>query len=554
MVLECLKKENVTTVFGYPGGQVIPLYDALYNCEGLEHILVRHEQGAAHAADGYARATGKVGVCIATSGPGATNLVTGIANAYMDSVPMVIVTGQVPTSGLGKDSFQEVDITNITFAISKHNYLVKDLKELPRIFKEAFHLAASGRPGPVLIDIPKDVQVAKGEFVYPEEVKIRGYKPTYQGHLAQIRKVAKIINQAKRPVICAGGGVILSGAHEELLKLANTVSIPVTTTLMGLGSFPEEHQLSLGMLGMHGTCSANYAINEADLILALGTRFSDRSTGSVSSFAPKADIVHIDIDPAEIGKNVFSFYPLVGDVKEVLKALLQLVESKENSAWTSQIASWKTHYPLSYDRESAEIKPQYVIEQIHQLTNGEGIIATEVGQHQMWAALHYTHSKPRHFISSGGLGTMGYGLPAAIGAQLGMRDKLVFNIAGDGSIQMNIQELIVAVEHKLPIKIVILNNGHLGMVRQWQELFFNKRYSSTVLSCCPDFVKLAEAYGAAGIRIDKKENVVKALEESIKITDRPTILEFIISPEENVFPMVPPGGCIDQMMTGGTKK
>lgn len=554
IILECLKKEGVTDIFGYPGGQVIPLYDALYGFEGLNHILVRHEQGAAHAADGYARATGKVGVCIATSGPGATNLVTGIANAYMDSIPMVIITGQVPTGSLGKDSFQEVDITSITFAITKHNYLVKDIKELPRVFKEAFHLASTGRPGPVLIDIPRDIQIAKGEFAYPEEVKVKGYKPTYQGHLAQIKKIAKIINNAKRPVICSGGGVILSGAQGEVLKVAEALSIPVTTTLMGLGSFPENHPLSLGMLGMHGTGYANYAINEADLILALGTRFSDRVTGAVSSFAPKAEIVHIDIDPAEIGKNVPCLYPVVGDVKEVLRALNQLLEPKKNPAWSEQIGNWKTSYPLTYDKNSEEIKPQYVLEQICELTKGEGIIVTEVGQHQMWAALYCTHNKPRHFLSSGGLGTMGFGLPAAIGAQLGQRDKTVFNIAGDGSIQMNIQELIVAVEHKLPIKIVILNNGYLGMVRQWQELFFNRRYSSTTLDFTPDFVKLAEAYGAVGIRVEKKEDVVKALSKSLEIKDLPTVLDFHISPEENVFPMVPPGGTVQQMMMGGGKR
>lgn len=553
-VLECLKREGVTKVFGYPGGTVVPLYDALYDFEGLEHILVRHEQGAAHAADGYARATGTVGVCIATSGPGATNLVTGIANAYMDSVPMVIITGQVPTSGLGKDTFQEVDMTSITFAITKHNYLVKDIKDLPRVFKEAFHLAATGRPGPVLIDIPKDIQTAKAEFVYPEEVKIRGYKPTYYGHLAQIKKIAKIINQAKRPIICAGGGVISSGAEVELLKLAEDLAIPVTTTLMGLGCFSEDHPLSLGMLGMHGTGYANYAINECDLILALGTRFSDRSTGAVEHFAPKAQIIHIDIDPAEIGKNVFSYYPVVGDVKAVLKALVQLLDVKENPEWLARVEQLKTAYPLTYDKDSPELKPQYVIEEICRTAGDQAIIVTEVGQHQMWAALHYTHTKSRHFVSSGGLGTMGYGLPAAIGAQMGQPEKTVFNIAGDGSIQMNIQELIVAVEHKLPIKIVILNNGYLGMVRQWQELFFSKRYSATPLSCCPDFIKLAEAYGAAGIRVEKKEEVHKALKEAMEINDRPTVLEFRIAPEENVFPMVPPGGTVGQMIMGGGKK
>jgi len=554
IVLECLKSEGVKEIFGYPGGCVIPLYDALYSCEGLKHILVRHEQGAAHAADGYARATGKVGVCIATSGPGATNLVTGIANAYMDSVPMVVITGQVTTAGLGKDTFQEVDMTSITFPITKHNYLVKDVKDLPRVFKEAFHLASTGRPGPVLIDIPKDILTAKSEFSYPEEVRIRGYKPTYQGHLAQIRKIAKMVNQAKRPVIYAGGGVIISKAEAELLKMAEGLSIPVTTSLMGLGCFPEDHPLSLGMLGMHGTGYANYAINEADLLIALGTRFSDRSTGAVESFAPKAEIIHIDIDPAEIGKNIFSYYPVVGDVKEVLKALVQMLEPKENPDWVANINKWKEAYPLTYDKESNEIKPQYVIEEIRRITQGDGIIVTEVGQHQMWAALHYSHTKPRHFISSGGLGTMGYGLPAAIGAQMGRPDKVVFNIAGDGSIQMNIQELIVAVEHQLPIKIAILNNGYLGMVRQWQELFFNKRYSATPLNCCPDFVKLAEAYGAVGLRIEKKEDVSRVLTQAMSITDKPTVLDFRIAPEENVFPMVPPGGTVGQMIFGGGKK
>lgn len=554
IVFECLKRENVDTVFGYPGGQVIPLYDALYNVKGIKHVLVRHEQGAAHAAEGYARASGKVGVCIATSGPGATNLVTGIADAHMDSVPLVAITGQVTTGALGKDSFQEVDMKSITFAITKHNYLVKDIKDLPRVFKEAFHLASTGRPGPVLIDIPADIQVAKTEFVYPHEAKIRGYKPTYNGHLAQIKKISKVINGAKKPMIIAGGGVIISGGEKELLELAETLSIPVATTLMGLGAFPEDHPLSLGMIGMHGTAYANYAANETDLILALGTRFSNRATGAVKAFAPKADIIHIDIDPAEIGKNVQCLYPIVGDVKTVLQPLNQLLEKKENPEWLSQIKKWKDDFPLTYEQSAEQIKPQYVIEEIMRLGKGEPIIVTDVGQHQMWSALFYRHSKARHFISSGGLGTMGFGLPAAIGAQFGQPDKTVVLIAGDGGSQMNMQELMVAVENKLPIKIIILNNSYLGMVRQWQEIFYQKHYSSVDMSAAPDFVKLAEAYGAVGLRAEKPEEVTAVLEKALAVKDGPVLIDFRIVKEENVFPMIPGGGSVAQMIIGGAKK
>lgn len=545
ILIKSLEQEGVDTIFGYPGGQVIPIYDALYDAE-LNHYLVRHEQGAAHAADGYARATGKPGVCLATSGPGATNLVTGIANAYMDSVPMVAITGQVPTPLVGKDAFQEVDITGITLPITKHNYMVKDIKDLARTIKEAFHIATTGRPGPVLIDIPKDVSVSVGEFKYPKQVELPGYKPTYFGHGAKIIQAAKAIANAQRPVIHAGGGVVISGAHEELRKLAESTMIPVATTLMGKGSFPENHPLSLGMLGMHGTKYANYATCEADLIIAVGVRFGDRVTGAVDCFAPEATIVHIDIDPAEIGKNIQVDIPIVGDIKNVLQELLERIQAKQATEWQDKISLWKKEYPLSFDEEG--VKPQAIIQAIWEATNGEAVIATEVGQHQMWTAQYYNFSKPRSFISSGGLGTMGFGLPAAIGAQVGRPGETVFNIAGDGSIQMNIQEMATAVEYDLPVNVAILNNGYLGMVRQWQELFFNRRYSHTEISG-PDFVKLADAYGAEGIRVDKAADIKPALEQAIA-SSKPVILDFVVEREENVFPMVPPGGANNKMIGG----
>ena len=551
ILVDALIKEKVEVMFGYPGGVLLPIYDELYDSP-IKHILTRHEQGAVHAADGYARASGKVGVCIATSGPGASNLVTGIANAYLDSVPLVAITGQVPTSLIGGDAFQEVDITGITRPIVKHNYLVKDVKDFPRIIKEAFYLARTGRPGPVLIDIPKDVAVAKTDKKYPDKVNIRGYKPTYYGHPGQIKKAARLIKESRRPVIYAGGGVIISGAHKELYKFATKCNIPVLTSLMGKGGFPETHSLSLGMVGMHGTAYANLVIHNADLIIAIGARFADRVTGKVDEFAPYAKIIHIDIDPASVSKNVPVDIPIVGDVKNVLKELLKVVEKPDTKEWLKQIEKWKKQYPLEVKQKmSGKIKPQFVVQKIYELTKGKAIITTEVGQNQMWAAMFYKYTEPRTFITSGGLGTMGYGFPAAIGVQFARPDKVVFDIAGDGSIQMNIQELATAVEHKLPIKIAILNNNYLGMVRQWQELFFNKRYSHTYLgSANPDFVKIAEAYGAMGLIAEKPKDVEKVLKEALKIKNRPVIMDFIVEEEENVFPMVPAGAPVHKMIMG----
>ncbi|MCX5749978.1 MAG: biosynthetic-type acetolactate synthase large subunit [Candidatus Saganbacteria bacterium] len=547
-LLESLKKEGVEVIFGLPGGQVLPLYDALYSEKGIRHILVRHEQGAGHAADGYARASGKVGVCLATSGPGATNLVTAIANAHMDSIPMVAITGQVGTAFLGKDSFQEADITGITLPITKHSYLVKDASQIPYIVKEAFHIASTGRPGPVLIDIPKDIQIKKIEFNYPEKLDLDSYKPTYHGHPKQISIASKLIDSAQKPMIYAGGGVIMAGAEKELLELATKISAPVTTTLMGKGAFPETHPLSLGMLGMHGTVYANYAVTECDVLIAIGARFDDRVTGHIDHFAPNAKIIHIDIDPAEIGKNVSVDIPIVGDVKNVLTALNKHVKQKEaHSPWIAQVMGWKEKHPLCY-KDDGTLKPQAVIEKIYEVTKGEAIICTEVGQNQMWAAQYYKYTKPRTFISSGGLGTMGFGFPAAIGAQVACPDKIVIDIAGDGSIQMNIQELNTAVNNKLPVIIAILNNRYLGMVRQWQELLHGRRYSHTDLEDNPDFVKIAQAYGANAIRVEKLEDVGPALKKAIASRDKPTVIEFVVTREENVFPFVPAGQPINEMI------
>jgi len=549
IVVEALQKEGVKVIFGYPGGAVIPLYDVLYDVKEIKHILTRHEQAAAHAADGYARATGKVGVCIATSGPGATNLVTGITTAYMDSIPMIALTGQVPTSMIGNDAFQEANITGITYSVTKHNYLVKDIDKLPHILKEAFYIATTGRKGPVLIDLPKDILTSKTGFPYPERVKIRSYNPNYKGNLKQVKKAAELIDKSEKPVIYAGGGVVSSNTSRELIQFAHHTNIPVTTTLMGLGVFPEDDSLSLKMLGMHGTKYANYAISESDLIIAIGARFDDRITGNVSEFAPYARIIHIDIDPTAISKSVRVDIPIVGDAQNVLSQLLIFTrKGKERKNWHKRINNWKKDYPLKYER-NGELKPQFVVEKIWELTKGEAIIATEVGQNQMWAAQFYKYIKPRTFISSGGLGTMGYGFPASIGAQVGCPEKIVFDIAGDGSFQMNIQELATAVNYKIPVKIAILNNGYLGMVRQWQQLFYNFRYSQVDLGSCPDFVKIAEAYGAAGIRVDKTEEVEPALKKALAIQG-PVVMDFRISREENVYPMVPAGASLTQMIEG----
>ncbi|MCK4249242.1 MAG: biosynthetic-type acetolactate synthase large subunit [Candidatus Omnitrophica bacterium] len=553
MLIKCLENEGVEVIFGYPGGSVIPIYDAIYD-SSIRHILVRHEQCAAHAADGYARATGKTGVCMATSGPGGTNLVTGIANAYMDSIPIVAITGQVATGVIGTDAFQEADITGITAPITKHNYLVKNIKELPIIIKEAFFIASTGRPGPVLIDIPVDI--SKG--LIDENIKIKmdlkGYKPTYKGNLKQVRQAAVKIFSSKKPVIFAGGGIISSNASSILTKFARETKIPVITTLLGKGCFPEDDELSLKMAGMHGTKYANLAFTNTDLVIAVGVRFDDRITGKLSKFVPNAEIIHIDIDPAEIGKNVKTNIPIVGDAKVVLEDLnneYKKLVSKEGSPdrgdWLNEIKELKKKYPLKYDKDSEKIKPAYIVEKIYEITKGDAIICTEVGQNQMWAAQFYKYKNPRSFISSGGLGTMGYGLPAAVGAQIGCPNKVVFDIAGDGSIQMNIQELTTAVHNKLPVKIAILNNGYLGMVRQWQELFYNRRYSSVKLDGSPDFVKLAEAYGAVGIRIEKKKDVKPAIKKALAVKNT-VVMDFVVEPEENVFPMVPAGKPINQMI------
>lgn len=549
ILIECLKKENVEVMFGYPGGQVLPIFDKLYDAP-IKFILVRHEQGAAHAADGYARATGKVGVCLATSGPGATNLVTGIATAYMDSVPMVAITGQVKSFLIGNDAFQEADITGITRPVTKHNYLVEDVKDLARIIKEAFHIASTGRPGPVLIDIPSDIQLQETEFEYPKSVSIRGYNPTYTGHPGQIKRAAKAISDSKKPILYVGGGAITSDASKEVTALAVDNGIPVTMTLLGLGAFPSSHELSLGMLGMHGTAYANHAIMDSDLIVAIGARFDDRVTGKIDAFAPHAKVIHIDIDPASVSKNVDVDIPIVGDAKKILKELNAHVKKPDTKEWLKTVAGWKKMYPLNY-KDDGLIKPQYVLEQICEATKGDAIICTEVGQHQMWTAQFYNFTKPRTMLSSGGLGTMGYGFPAAIGAQLGKPNAHVFDIAGDGSIQMNIQELATAVANKLPVKIAILNNCYLGMVRQWQELFYKHRYSHVCLNGTePDFVKLAEAYGAVGMRITKKEDVRAAIDKALAI-DNTVIMDFVIEREENVYPMVPAGEAINKMIGGG---
>ncbi|NLJ83861.1 MAG: biosynthetic-type acetolactate synthase large subunit [Halanaerobiaceae bacterium] len=545
--IESLKREQVEVIFGYPGGKNIPIYNLLYD-NPFKHILVRHEQAAAHAADGYARSTGKVGVCLATSGPGATNLVTGLATAYMDSVPVVAFTGQVDTKSIGTDAFQEADIRGITMPVTKHNFLVTDIKDLARTIKEAFYIARTGRPGPVLVDMPIDVLGARMEFEYPETVDLPGYDPDLTLNGDRLERAAEVINSAKRPVIFAGGGVVTSGAAEVLRELARKARIPVTTSLMGLGAYPIEDELSLGMPGMHGTRYANYALCEADLLIGVGVRFDDRVTGRLDAFAPKAKVVHIDIDPAEINKNVETFISLVGDAKEVLSKLLPVVEEIERKEWLAQIAEWKRKYPLAYKDEGPEIKPQAVVQELNRLTEGKAIVVTEVGQHQMWAAQYYNYSYPRNFITSGGLGTMGFGLPAALGAQVGREGELVIDISGDGSFQMNVQELATISEYNLPVKIVIINNGTLGMVRQWQELLHEKRYSSTILQN-PDFLKLAEAYGIKAIRIDDKNQLSEKLNEALEYAG-PVLVDVSVAWEENVWPMVPPGAGNHEMIGG----
>jgi len=552
ILMEVLKEEGVDTIFGFPGGAVIDIYDELVKTD-IQHVLVRHEQGAVHAADGYARAGGKVGVCLVTSGPGATNTVTGIASAYMDSIPMVVFTGQVPTQLIGNDAFQEVDIVGITRPCTKHNYLVQSTEELARIIKEAFYLAKSGRPGPVLVDLPKDVIKATIGYVPQNRVHLKSYHPTYDPNVKQLNKVVELIEQAEKPVIFAGGGVILSQASSELTDFARKTQMPVTTSLMGLGAFPASDPLWLGMIGMHGTYRANMSTGECDLMIAIGVRFDDRVTGKTEVFASQSKIVHIDIDPTSIRKNIPVTIPVVGDCRSSLLALNRLVDQIDlenlparRKKWLAKIEQWKSTNPLAYEQKEV-IKPQYVVEKLYQLTKGKAIITTEVGQNQMWAAQYYHFDQPNHFITSGGLGCMGFGLPAAIGAQIACPDKLVVDVAGDGSIQMNIQEMATAVQYCLPVKVVILNNNYLGMVRQWQELFYDKRYACTFMETSPDFVKLAEAYGAVGLRATRPEEVETVLAEGLSMP-KPVIMDFTVDKEESVYPMVPAGAPITEML------
>jgi acetolactate synthase-1/2/3 large subunit len=551
ILLRCLLLEGVEYVFGYPGGAVLPIYDSLYG-NRLKHILARHEQGAIHMADGYARATGKPGVVIATSGPGATNLVTGIATAMMDSVPLICITGNVPQHLIGTDAFQEADIKGITMPITKHSYLVTDVNDLPRIVKEAFHIATTGRPGPVLIDIPKDVSNAKTKFYYPDKVHLRGYNPTIYPNGMQVEKVCRVIPRAKRPVILAGGGVISSGpkASEELIRLAEKAQIPVTTTLMGLGGFPGQHPLFMGMPGMHGSYAANHALLECDLLIGVGVRFDDRVTmARLDKFATKAKIIHLDIDPAEIGKNVETYIPLVGDVKHSLAAINEKLETGDTREWLEQIEAWKRAYPFTYKKSDEVLKPQAVVEMIYRSTGGDAIVTTDVGQHQMWVAQYFPFKYPRSNITSGGLGTMGFGFPAAIGAKIAYPDRTVIAVTGDGGFQMTAQELAIVAIHNIPVKVAVINNQVLGMVRQWQEIFHGSRYSEIDLAGSPDFVKLAEAYGVRGLRARTPKEAEEAWQEALRHPG-PVVVDFVVPSEENVYPMVAPGAGLDEMIMG----
>lgn len=553
IVLETLHRLGVTDMFGYPGGAVIPIYDEIYSFPDIKHYFVRHEQGAAHAADGYARVSGKVGVCLATSGPGATNLVTGIMTAYMDSVPMLAITGQVGRALIGKDSFQEADIQGITMPITKHNYLVQDIHDLPRIIKEAYFIAGTGRPGPVLIDIPKDIQttsISMAEYnkLFEVPIHLEGYDPTYKGHQGQIKKAATLIKNAKRPLIIAGAGVLKSSAMDEIKELAEKANIPVCNTLVGLGSFPGDHELALGMVGMHGTVAANYSTEEADLVIAAGIRFHDRITGHPDFFCKKAKIIHIDIDPAEIDKNVTINVPIVGDLKQVLTELNSLVEAATHDAWIGQIRAWQDEYPMVVpELVDGELNPQYVLSELNKIADRDAIIVTDVGQHQMWAAQFLTHKMPHTIVTSGGAGTMGYGLPAAIGAQIGAPTKQVILIVGDGGFQMTFEELMMVKQYDLPIKIIIINNGFLGMVRQWQEIFNKRRYSYVDLEMSPDFIKLADAFGLDAHRIESVEDFTSTFTNYIT-SDESIILDCRVKREENVLPMIPAGGTVSGMM------
>ncbi|MDR2056641.1 MAG: biosynthetic-type acetolactate synthase large subunit [Desulfovibrio sp.] len=554
ILLETLKREGVDVLFGYPGGAVLDIYDELSRHPEIRHVLVRHEQGAVHAADGYARASGKAGACLVTSGPGATNTVTGIATAYCDSIPLVVVTGQVPTALIGNDAFQEVDIVGITRPCTKHNFLVKDVSKLATIMRRAFYLARSGRPGPVLVDLPKDIVQAKTEFVWPEEIGMRSYNPTYKPHINQLRRTVEELVRARRPVFLTGGGVVMSNAASELTNLARRLQVPVTSSLMGLGSFPATDPLWLGMVGMHGTYAANMSINHADLLVCVGARFDDRVTGRISAFAPGARIVHIDIDPTSIRKNVQVDVPVVGDCRLSLQGMREICDAKfagedwaaKHAGWLASVQNWKSGKPLAYQKNGG-IKPQQVVEALFELTGGEAIVATEVGQHQMWTAQFYAFTRPRTLLTSGGLGTMGFGFPAAIGAQLAFPDKKVVVVAGDGSIQMNIQELATAVANRLPVKVVILNNRCFGMVRQWQELFYHNNCFATNMEAQPDFVKLAEAYGAEGYRISREEDLCPVLQKALA-SPATAFVDVMVEREENVAPIVPTGAALDEML------
>ncbi|MBE9567728.1 MAG: acetolactate synthase 3 large subunit [Proteobacteria bacterium] len=555
IIIECLKAEGVDYVFGYPGGAVLHIYDAFYKQDDVQHILVRHEQGATHAADGYARATGKPGVVLVTSGPGATNAVTGIATAYMDSIPMIVITGQVPKHLIGNDAFQEVDSVGITRPIVKHNFLINDVNDIATVFKKAFYVATTGRPGPVVIDIPKDITAEKIAFEYPPEIEMRSYSPVFKGHNGQIKRAADLILSAERPMIYSGGGVILGNGSEQLRTLTRSLGYPITQTLMGLGAFPASDPLSLGMLGMHGTYEANMGMHHCDVMIAIGARFDDRVTGSLEKFCPGAKIIHIDVDPASISKNVKVDIPIVGEVVPVLDALnAQLTKSTEEvnkgalEKWWAQINEWRAQDCLEYDRDSGTIKPQFVIEELHKVTNGDAFITSDVGQHQMFAAQYYGFDKPRKWINSGGLGTMGFGLPAAMGAQLAFPDETVACITGESSIQMCIQELSTCKQYGLPLKIINLNNGYMGMVRQWQEFFYEKRYAMSYFDALPDFVALAESYGHVGIKVENPADVRPALEEAFKQKDRLVFLDFITDREENVYPMIPAGAGLNEMI------
>ncbi len=555
IVVQCLLEEGVEHIFGYPGGAVLHIYDALFQQDKLKHILVRHEQAATHAADGYARSTEKPGVVLVTSGPGATNAVTGIATAYMDSIPMIVITGQVPTALIGNDAFQEVDSVGITRPCVKHNFLVKDVADIAVTMKKAFYIAMSGRPGPVVIDIPKDVTAETAEFTYPNKVEIRSYHPVIKGHLGQIKKAVKLMQTAERPMLYTGGGVILDNAAAELAHITQLLNFPITNTLMGLGAYPATDQQFLGMLGMHGTYEANMAMHHCDVLIAIGARFDDRVTGNIEKFCPTAKIIHVDIDPASISKNIKVDIPIVGPVKQVLTEMLKILE--KNSAkvdaisldnWWSQIEEWRATHCLKFKDDGDKIKPQYVVQKLYEATAGDAYVTSDVGQHQMWAAQYYKFDRPRRWINSGGLGTMGFGLPAAMGVQIAHPDAAVACITGEGSIQMCIQELATCLQYGLPVKIVCLNNGYLGMVRQWQEFFYQGRFAMSYMEALPDFVKLAQAYGHVGLRIENATDVEGAFKEAFALKDRLVFMNFLTDPEENVYPMIPAGAGLNEMI------